>query len=98
MLKLNKDTLPEEDFLTEDDIRKYLKSLIVGENQEPPIRMFYCIVHETIDSDNIIRLNIVANAYSRMENGNIIRDYYSEGMVKKFMDISEKYGGILKLV
>jgi len=98
MLKLNKDTIVEEEILTEDDIKKYLKSLIVGEGKEPPIRMFYCIVHENIDSDNIIKLSIVANAYSRMENGNIIRDYYSEGMVKKFMDISEKYGGILKLL
>lgn len=96
MLKFNKDTIIEED-ITEDYIREYLKNLIVNETI-PPIRKFNIIGTNRLDHSKKYEVSFAATAYTRKENGKVVRDYYSESMVQKILSIADEYGDIIKLV
>lgn len=95
MLYLNKNLVVEE-FINEEDITKYLKSLVVNEII-PPTRSFNVIGRDKNDSSKTYELTFAAVANSRYENGVIVRNYYSQGMVEKFLHIAEEYGEILKI-
>lgn len=95
MLHLNKNLVVEE-FINEEDITKYLKSLVVNETI-PPTRNFNVIGRDKNDFSKTYEVTFAAVANTKLKNGIAIRDYYSEGMVEKFLYIAEKYGEILKI-
>lgn len=95
MLKINKDCYIEE-ALEEKEIREYLKSLVVNETLSP-IKQFIVTGENKNDTSKKYEIVFTATSYDRMENGILVRDYYSENLVEKFMNITKEFGKIFKI-